>query len=775
MIEINGRQLCENCFEPVTGTICPCCKFNSADNAPDPSLLAPGTVLVNRYVIGRIIGKGGFGVTYLAYDALVSRKIAIKEYFPYGIAQRTQGSTEVSVTSADHAEVFRLGSEKFYEETKLVSKFNGNPNIVGVYGGFHENGTSYISMEYLSGCTLKEYIREHGVLSAPKALYVAKSITNALNVTHSASVLHRDITPDNVILCDNGDIKLIDFGAARQVVAEYSQTLSVILKPGFAPPEQYSKKGNQGPWTDVYSVGTTLYFMLTGDIPEDPSVRFDEDDTFKENVFDIDPALWEVITKATKLNTSERYADAYELKKALNLVPIIPEPVITPAAAHDPEPSEVTPADAGDLKISIKPVKSKKGFFRRHLRTIIEITCGVLVAAIVIPLAVNVHRLSAGNEGIAYGESTDLDKEGYDKPLYSCLSGSDRVLYSRIYKGLYSMSESIAIPPVSYTIAEVNDIIDDVLSDNPELCHVQGCSIRYVEADHDDTPDDDETATSIVPTYIDLSSDELKAHIDKTLSETDLDEKDPIAMLCRVHDELARNTEYVARGDSPASSTAYGALIEHKADDIGLAKALCCYAQRLGYPCIVADTHMGNDMTMATARINIDGAWYSTFVYIDARMNSDYERMPVAEGGEIGHLAFLMSDFFVSAGGIFTYTRDFDDKYDPIFPRPEGVTNSNGETIVPVMNYYIETYLKETYYMSASLDKAYNDLCRKVKENLGKGSNTAYLYISTSDGDGLWDKMQEEFIKDMKFRFDITISEFDVVLSDDRVIVTVKI
>lgn len=391
MIEINGRKLCENCFEPITGTVCKSCGFNPEDNAPDPSLLVPGTVLINRYVIGRVIGKGGFGITYLAYDALVCRKIAIKEYFPYGLAQRTVGSTEVSVTSADGAETFKQGADKFYNEAKLVTRFNGNPNIVGVYDCFYENSTAYIAMEYLRGSTLKEYIRENGILSVPKALYTAKSITNALIVAHSASVLHRDITPDNVILCENGDIKLIDFGAARQVVAEYSQTFSVILKPGFAPPEQYSKKGNQGPWTDVYALGTTLYFMLTGDIPEDPTGRFDDDDTFKENTFNVEPALWEIITKATKLNIEERYPDAYELKKALDSIDVKPEPIIVPDEASNAEPQPEAAENISKMTVSIKPIKPKQSFFRKHLRTFVEITCGVLVAAIIIPLAVQVY------------------------------------------------------------------------------------------------------------------------------------------------------------------------------------------------------------------------------------------------------------------------------------------------------------------------------------------------------------------------------------------------
>ena len=780
MIEINGGKLCENCFEPTTGGVCKSCGFNPEDNAPDTSLLAPGTVLINRYVIGRTIGKGGFGVTYLAYDALVGKKIAIKEYFPRQSAQRTAGSAEVSVASAESEEAFRKGAEKFYNEARLVSRFNGNPNIVGIYDSFYENSTAYMAMEYLEGCTLKDYIREHGVLSASKALFAAKSIVGALIVSHSANVLHRDITPDNVILCKNGDIKLIDFGAARQVVTEHSQTFTAILKPGFAPPEQYNKKGNQGPWTDVYAVGTTLYFMLTADIPDDPSVRFDEDDTFKENTYDIDPALWEVISKATKLKMNERYADAYELKKALDAVEIKPEPIIVPEASSlgEQKPSEETAGNNTQLKVSIKASKPKQSFFKRHLRTIIEIACGVLAAAIIIPLAVKLNRLDTSalpnSDGVVYGESFNLDKEGFDKPLYLCLSDSDKALYGRIYKGLCSSSENIALPPTAYTVSEVNDIFDDVISDNPGLCHVQSFNIKYIESNHNSTPDDNETATSIQPVYIDLSPDKLKKHIEQTLSETDMDEKDPIGMLRSVYDDLAKNTEYVARGATPASSTAYGALIERKADDVGLARALCSYAQSMGYPCIVTDTHLGNDMIMASVRTKIDSAWYSTFIVMGSSVNLELDEMPLAEGGEINHFTFLLSDFLASAGGVFTYIRDFDDKYEPVFPKPEGITNSNGEMIVPITNYYIEVYLGEKYYSTVNFDKVYNDLCEKTKECIDNGNDTAYLYIMPSDADELWEKMQKDFVSDMKYKYDITISEYDVVYSEDRVIVTIK-
>lgn len=169
--------------------------------------------------------------------------------------------------------MFKSGAERFYEEAKLVSRFNGNPNIVAVHEFFYENDTVYFAMEYLSGHTLKEHIQKQGTLNAGQVLYIAQNVSNALMAAHSASVLHRDISPDNIMLCDNGEVKIIDFGAARQVVAEHSQSFSVILKPGFAPLEQYRKKGKQGAWTDIYSLGATLYYALTGEIPDDPMSR----------------------------------------------------------------------------------------------------------------------------------------------------------------------------------------------------------------------------------------------------------------------------------------------------------------------------------------------------------------------------------------------------------------------------------------------------------------------------------------------------------------------
>ena len=394
MIEINGKNLCENCFEEVSGASCKHCEHDPAAAERDLTALPAGTVLVGKYVIGKVMGRGGFGVTYLAYDVAEQKKVAVKEFFPYGVVARATGDTTVSVAAADKSDIFKTGAEKFYNEAKLVSTFNGNPDIVSVYGFFYENGTAYFSMEYLQGHTLKEHVQQYGVLNSAQALFVAQSVSNALVAAHSSSVLHRDISPDNIIICDNGEVKLIDFGAARQVVAERSQTFSVILKPGFAPLEQYQKKGKQGPWTDIYSLGATLYYILTEDILDDPMSRMDDDEEYRSNKHGIHPELWSIISKATELRIEDRYEDILLFRKDLLRISFEAEPLVAPQSPEPiselPEAQSVQPAidehqtqyvpDAP--KDTTAPVKTKK-----KRPAVIAAICGavaVIAAAIII-------------------------------------------------------------------------------------------------------------------------------------------------------------------------------------------------------------------------------------------------------------------------------------------------------------------------------------------------------------------------------------------------------
>lgn len=586
-----------------------------------------GSILSNRYVIGRVIGKGGFGTTYLAYDALVCRKIAIKEYFPYGIAQRTSENADVSVLSEDNAQAFELGAEKFYNESKLVSRFNGNPNIVGVFDCFYENNTVYMAMEYLSGRTLKEYIREHGVLSVAQALYVAKIVTGALVVAHSASILHRDISPDNIIVCDDGNIKLIDFGAARQVVAEHSQSFSVILKPGFAPPEQYSKKGNQGAWTDVYSVGTTLYYMLTGDIPEDPSARFDHDDTFRENNFNVDPALWEVITKATKLKAEDRYRDAYELKRALDLIPVADEPLIVQdeTQSESGELPSMAKETRSQLSVSIKKPKPKQSFWRKHRRTIIEAVCGLLVVALVVPLALKAYKPAISgttsdtsqptNDRVAaIGSKPTLEDINYSGPLYDGLDKEDKQLYSDIYYGLIKDETQIIVDTLTYTIDDVDYVYSCVLNENPILVHTRGYNVNYNDLNNNKEPDPDEYVNSISPIYSGIDREEYNNFIYNYMKEKlhpiRFGEKFPngeIEALKFFFDDIALNT-YVLGGFNtrPSASTAYGAVIDRYADRLGIARAICDVAQRLGFDSYVFEGYEPDGDKIAWCCVKMD-------------------------------------------------------------------------------------------------------------------------------------------------------------------------
>lgn len=330
MIEINNKKLCESCFAETDSEVCSKCGFDKSEYSPDPLILPMGTKLNDKIVIGRVMGKGGFGVTYLGYDLRMDKIIAVKEYYPNGIAYRVPSGTEVSLADAKAGETFEKGAEKFYTEAQMVAQFNGNPNIVSVYDYFRANNTVYLIMEYLSGITLKTYVKKRGKLTDGQALFVMDKIAAALSITHSAGVLHRDISPDNIMICTDGKVKLIDFGAARQIMAESSSNLTVVMKPGYTPIEQYTKKGRQGAWTDIYSLGVSIYYALTEVIIDDPYARMDSDDELAENSHGINGDLWAIIKKCTMINASDRYGNAIELRKALTSVsaPIKSEPLV---------------------------------------------------------------------------------------------------------------------------------------------------------------------------------------------------------------------------------------------------------------------------------------------------------------------------------------------------------------------------------------------------------------------------------------------------------------
>ncbi len=336
-MNLHGQKICDNCFSVIRGEPCPKCGYKHNRYRPEIGVLPVGTVLAKHYAIGQVLGKGGFGVTYKAYDMRNDRIVAIKEYYPNGIAHRDTGTTGVSLTDVKQTETFKTGADKFFDEAKTVSKFNGNPNIVSVYEFFYENNTVYYVMEYLEGCDLKQYIKKNGGrLSEGQTLHIFNTLTDALVITHSLNVLHRDISPDNIYIQDSGAIKLIDFGAARQVIAEQSKSLSVILKQGFAPLEQYQRRGKQGPWTDIYALGATMYFALTGKVPEDATERIEDDSIGKASEFGVSEELWKIIEKCLAVRIDDRYQSVYELKADLAKIATVPVPLVTEAVQEIP-------------------------------------------------------------------------------------------------------------------------------------------------------------------------------------------------------------------------------------------------------------------------------------------------------------------------------------------------------------------------------------------------------------------------------------------------------
>ncbi len=254
-------------------TVCPHCGFVEDTESDNPLHMQTGTILAERYIIGKVIGYGGFGVTYIAKDVLLDTKVAVKEYLPSEFATRMNGETEVSVYSGEKGEQFYDGKKKFVDEAKKLAKFHSVSGIVKIFDSFEYNNTAYIIMELLEGETLAQMLKREKKIPEDRAVEMILPVIEALSNVHKDGIIHRDIAPDNIFITKSGDVKLIDFGAARYATTTHSRSLTVIIKPGFSPEEQYRSRGDQGPHTDVYSVAATMYKMITGQTPPDAIER----------------------------------------------------------------------------------------------------------------------------------------------------------------------------------------------------------------------------------------------------------------------------------------------------------------------------------------------------------------------------------------------------------------------------------------------------------------------------------------------------------------------
>lgn len=329
-------ERCINCFRETIEVPCPHCGWVPG-HPTRPPYIPVGTVLNDCYRIGRVLGHGGFGITYLAWDTHLDLPIAIKEYFPRTLATRVGDNLTLSIYPGQKRLWFEDSLHSFQEEARILAKFQRHPAIVGVYSFFRANGTCYMVMEYIAGITLKTYLKHKEVLSYRSSHKVMAPIMEALEAVHAVGLLHRDVSPHNIYITQKKQVKLLDFGAARFITEERNQDLSVILKPGYAPPEQYQAQGNQGTWTDVYGLAATFYNCLTGNPPPDAVERTKQDTLILPSTLGVElpPTAEYALLKGLALDIEDRFQDIENFRQALprpehvdNQSEMIPQPLV---------------------------------------------------------------------------------------------------------------------------------------------------------------------------------------------------------------------------------------------------------------------------------------------------------------------------------------------------------------------------------------------------------------------------------------------------------------
>ena len=311
---------CDNCFFWYEDEfeICPSCGYVSGAPAGEVYHLYPGMTLNDRYIVGQVLGFGGFGIIYKVWDSRFDTIMAIKEYYPSGLVNRVPGTKAVNLFAKNRRKEFDHGLTRFLDEARNMAKFNSHKSIVNVFEYFEENDTAYIVMEYLEGMTLGEYLKETP-LGYKAGISLILKVCSALKDIHATGIVHRDVSPDNIFICTNNNIKLIDFGAAR-FSSDEEKHMTIILKPGFAPPEQYEKVNIQGPWTDIYALGATFYFAVTGIKPEESTNRKTADDLIPPIQLDskIPEYISDTIMKAMAVDRHLRFSSVTDFEKALN-------------------------------------------------------------------------------------------------------------------------------------------------------------------------------------------------------------------------------------------------------------------------------------------------------------------------------------------------------------------------------------------------------------------------------------------------------------------------
>ncbi len=331
---------------------CEHCGFDE-NRQNDFHQLPIGTLLRNQYRVGRVLGQGGFGITYLGFDENLETPIAIKEYYPSGmVARNTEFSHAITVNN--NSTTYSNSLERFMREARSLARLDQIPGIVRVKNFFAENGTAYIIMEYLEGMDLRGYLLKKGSALPPReTLALLRPVMEALDQAHKSGVIHRDISPDNIMLMKNGRIKILDFGTARNLETTAHST-ELILKHGFAPSEQYLTRGEVGPWTDVYALCATAYYCMTGQVPPSAPDRSMGEETLDfSTIPGLTPRQSQALNKGMALRIRDRYSSLEELTADLYA-----QPTVTPPPRPESVREKVGPKKPGATPV--QPPKTKK-------------------------------------------------------------------------------------------------------------------------------------------------------------------------------------------------------------------------------------------------------------------------------------------------------------------------------------------------------------------------------------------------------------------------------
>ena len=332
---------CPHCMEELgelNGGFCSFCGFNAAQNPQPPEALPRESILHGKYLIGDVLGRGGFGITYIGFDLSLESKVAIKEYYPSGSAMRRDGESSLYWNSTYASQTSRRGAyDDFLKEARKMARVDSIPSIVRVRETFLENETAYIVMDYVEGETLKTRLRRDGVLTYSACYAMLRPMMEDLQKVHQLGIIHRDISPDNIMIQKDGSVKLLDLGAAKDLNKKSDGMSQLVTKNGFSPAEQYMDSGKIGPWTDVYALCATIYYACYGKLVPQALERLDQDTlTFDLPVKEAIPQnVIETLKKGLAIRAAERIQSVEELLQRLNVSAARPAPIPQPNAKQD--------------------------------------------------------------------------------------------------------------------------------------------------------------------------------------------------------------------------------------------------------------------------------------------------------------------------------------------------------------------------------------------------------------------------------------------------------